>query len=157
MRYSTEPKTASKWVVQKTAEATADLIGKKITDQITSIGKPKEKEKTKEVDENLYPTRKKATNYWWLQIVLSINFLFLCIKMKFQKIVNFLGTTSDDNDLPRFFTKKWIEVYDHSEGNYNRNKEIRIKKSILRSDLCDYFDAYIVVKGDTIVTKNIYF
>ena len=77
--------------------------------------------------------------------------------MKFQKIVNFLGTTSDDNDLPRFFTKKLIEVYDHSEGNYNRNKEIRIKKSILRSDLCDYFDAYIVVKGDTIVTKNIYF
>ena len=74
--------------------------------------------------------------------------------MKFQKIVNFLGTTSDDNDLPRFFTKKWIEVYDHSEGNYNRNKEIRIKKSMLRSDLYDYFDAYIVVKGDTIVTKE---
>ena len=74
--------------------------------------------------------------------------------MKFQKIVIFLGTTSGDNDLPRFFTKKWIEVYDQSEGNYNRNKEIRIKKSMLRSDLCDYFDAYIVVKGDTIVTKK---
>ena len=74
--------------------------------------------------------------------------------MKFQKIVIFLGTTSGDNDLPRFFTKKWIEVYHQSEGNYNRNKEIRIKKSMLRSDLCDYFDAYIVVKGDTIVTKK---
>ena len=65
MRYSTEPKTASKWVVQKTAEATADLIGKKITDQITSIGKPKEKEKTKEVDENLYPSRKKRLLMTW--------------------------------------------------------------------------------------------
>ena len=38
-------------------------------------------------------------------------------------------------DLPKFVTKKWIEVYDQSEGNYNVNKEIRIKKSMLRSDL----------------------
>ena len=43
-------KTASKRVVQKTAEATGDLIGNKITDKITSIGKPKEKEKTKEIE-----------------------------------------------------------------------------------------------------------
>ena len=45
------PKTASKRVVQKTAEASRDLIGNKITDKITSIGKPKEKEKTKETKE----------------------------------------------------------------------------------------------------------
>ena len=57
-----------------------------------------------------------------------------CIKMEFQKIVNFLDTTSDDKDLPRFVTKKWIEVYDQSEKNYNPNKEIRIKTSMLRSD-----------------------
>ena len=31
--------------------------------------------------------------------------------MEFQKIVNFLDTTSDDKDLPRFITKKWIEVH----------------------------------------------
>ena len=68
--------------------------------------------------------------------------------MEFQKIVNFLDTNSDDKDLPRFFTKKWIEVYDQSGGNYNVNKEIRIKTSMLRSDLCDYSNAYIVVKGD---------
>ena len=78
----------------------------------------------------------------------SINFLSLCIKIEFQKFVNFLDTTSDDKDLPRFVTKKWIEVYDQSGGNYNVNKEIRIKRSMLRSDLCDYSDAYIVVKGD---------
>ena len=41
-------KNASKWVVQKTAEATGDLIGNKIADEITSIGKPKEKTKKKE-------------------------------------------------------------------------------------------------------------
>ena len=71
-----------------------------------------------------------------------------CIKMEFQKNANFLDTTSDDKDLPRFVFKKWIEVYDQSGGNYNVNKEIRIKTSMLRSDLCDYSDAYIVVKGD---------
>ena len=37
-------KTTSKRIVQKTAEATGDLIGNKIADQITSIAKPKEKE-----------------------------------------------------------------------------------------------------------------
>ena len=68
--------------------------------------------------------------------------------MKFQKIVNLLDATSDDKDLPRFVTKKWIEVYDQSGGeNYNVNKEIRIKTPMLRSDLCDFNDAYIVVKG----------
>ena len=38
-------KTASKRVVQKTTEATGDLIliGNKIADKITSVGKPKEK------------------------------------------------------------------------------------------------------------------
>ena len=74
--------------------------------------------------------------------------------MEFQKIVNFLDTTSDNKDLPTFVTKKWIEVYDQSEGNYNVNKEIRIKTSMLRSDLCDFNDAYIVVKGNIIVDKK---
>ena len=72
--------------------------------------------------------------------------------MKFQKIVNFLDTTSDDKDLPRFFTKKWVYVFDQSEGNYNINKEIRIKTSMQRSDWCDYSDAYIVVRGTITVT-----
>ena len=76
-----------------------------------------------------------------------------CIKMEFQKIVNFLDTTSDDKDLPRFVTKKWIEVYDQSERDYRVNKEIRIKTPVLRSDLCDFSDAYIVVKGYIAVTN----
>ena len=65
--------------------------------------------------------------------------------MEFQKIVNFLDTTSDEKDLPRFVTKKWIEVYDLSGGNYNVNKEIRFKTSMLRLDLCDFSDAYIIL------------
>ena len=74
--------------------------------------------------------------------------------MEFQKITNFLDITCDNKDLPKFVTKKWIEVYDQSEGNYNPNKEIRIKTSMLRSDLYDYSDAYIVVKGNIIVNKK---
>ena len=54
-------KPTSKRVVQKTAEATADLIGNKIADKITSIGKPKEKEKqkTKEIEEIYIPPEKR--------------------------------------------------------------------------------------------------
>ena len=55
-------KTVSKRVVQKTAAATGDLIGNKTGDKIISIGKPKEKEKTKE-RRNLHSTRKKTTDY----------------------------------------------------------------------------------------------
>ena len=74
--------------------------------------------------------------------------------MEFQKIVNLLDTTSDNKDLPRFVTKKWIQVYDHSEENCNVNKEIRSKTPMLRSDLSDFSDVYIVVKGIITVTES---
>ena len=52
-------KTASKRVVQKAAEATADLIGNRIADKITLIGKPKEKEKINKVEEiDILPERR---------------------------------------------------------------------------------------------------
>ena len=65
--------------------------------------------------------------------------------MQYQRITNLLGSTSDKG--PRFIAKKWIEVYDQSGGAYNTSKQIRFKTSMLRSDLCDYSDAYIVAKG----------
>ena len=52
-------KTASKQLVQKTAEATADLIGNKIADKITSLGKRKSKEKENERQEIYIPPEKK--------------------------------------------------------------------------------------------------
>ena len=75
------------------------------------------------------------------------------MKMEFQKLINLLHRTYDDKDLPRFVTKKWIEVSDQSEENYNVNKEIRIKTSMLRSDLCDFSDAHIFIKGEITVTS----
>ena len=73
--------------------------------------------------------------------------------MESQKIVNFLDATSDDKDLLSVVTKKWIEVYAQSGINYDTNKEIRIKTPMLRTNLCDFSDAYIVVKGDITVTE----
>ena len=52
-------KTASKRVVKKTAEATGDLIGNKIADKITSVGKSKEDDKTKKVEEIYIPPEKR--------------------------------------------------------------------------------------------------
>ena len=63
-----------------------------------------------------------------------------------------IDTDFNDKGLPRFVTKKLIKVYDQSE-NYNVNKEIRIKTPMLRSDLCDFSDAYIVVKWIIAVTN----
>ena len=65
-----------------------------------------------------------------------------------------LDKTFDNKDLPKYVTKKWIEVYDQSDGNYDINKEIRIKTPMLRSDLCDFSDAYIVVKRNITVNKK---
>ena len=75
--------------------------------------------------------------------------------MEYQKITNLLDTTSDN--VPRFITKKCIEVNDQSGSagdRYKPNKQIRFKTSMLRSDLYDFSDAYIVVKGSITLTKT---
>ena len=74
--------------------------------------------------------------------------------MEYQKITNLLGTTHDE--VSRFITKKWVEVHDQSgnaEDRYNPSKQIRFKTSMLKSNLCDFSDACIVVKG-TITVRN---
>ena len=73
--------------------------------------------------------------------------------MEYQKIVNLLGATSAH--VPRFITKKWIEVHEQSRGSYNINKQIRFKASMLRSDLCDYSDAYIMLKEPLLFRQKI--
>ena len=104
-------KTGSKWVVQKTVENTGDLIGNKIADKITSIGKPRGKEQTKEIEEIYIPSEKKSK---WLMTLdcFERKMCHYFIKMEFQEITSFLDSTSDDKDLPRFLTKQWIEAYD---------------------------------------------
>ena len=69
----------------------------------------------------------------------------LLIKIIHHLITNILGTTSDN--VPRLITKKWVEVHNQSGNDrYSPSKQIRFKTSMLRSDLCNFSDAYIVVK-----------
>ena len=70
--------------------------------------------------------------------------------MEYQKIINFLDNIS--NQMSKFRTKNWIEVNDHSRGVYNTNIDIRFKTTMLKSSLCDYNDAYILVKRTITIT-----
>ena len=63
-----------------------------------------------------------------------------------------LSKLLNNSTVSKFMTKRWIEVNDSSSGQYSANKNIRFKTSMLRSDLCDESDAYIVVKGRISVT-----
>ena len=76
--------------------------------------------------------------------------------MEYQKIINLLDYTTDQPF--KFRTRNWVEINDESRGVYNYNNEnnsnnIKFKTSIIRSNLCDYSDAYILVKG-TILVPN---
>ena len=59
-----------------------------------------------------------------------------------------------DSTVSKVATKKWVEVNDLSTGQYSVNKNIRFKTSMIRLDLCDYSDAYLVVKGIITVEGN---
>ena len=84
--------------------------------------------------------------------------------MEYEKINNLL--LSEDNEsevskanranemseqLSKFVTREYVRVNSLS-NTYNENKSIRFKTPMLRSNLCDYSDAYILVKGTITVT-----
>ena len=69
--------------------------------------------------------------------------------MEYQKIANLLESTSDN--LSKFRTRNWVEINYESRGNY-ANTDIRFKTIMLISNLCDYADSYILVKGIITIT-----
>ena len=72
--------------------------------------------------------------------------------METQKIVNLLN--GSDNDYSRFLTKKWYMIDSESNGNYSQNDETKFLTRSIESSLCDYSDAYILVKGNISTTPN---
>ena len=68
--------------------------------------------------------------------------------MEHQKIINLLNEVNDS----KFVTRKWNIVSDNSKSNYDAVKEITYNTEVLKSNLCDYNDAYNLVKGDINVT-----
>ena len=72
--------------------------------------------------------------------------------MEYQKIANLID--DDASSQPsKFRTRNWVEVNDESTGAYNANSQIKFKTKMLKSSLCDYSDAYILVKA-TISVSN---
>ena len=70
--------------------------------------------------------------------------------MEHHKISKLLN----DSSVSKFVTRKWIEENDLPGNQYTVRKNIRFKTPMLRSDLCDYSDAYIVVKEEVSVKDN---
>ena len=64
--------------------------------------------------------------------------------MEYQKIANLKDDAS--NQPSKFRTRNWVEINDESRGAYNVNNQIKFKTTMLKSSLCDYSDAYIIVK-----------
>ena len=64
--------------------------------------------------------------------------------MKHQKILNLLNEPKDSE----FVTRKWNIINDQSNTNYDVGNEIIHIIKVLKSNLCDYKNAYILVKGD---------
>ena len=72
--------------------------------------------------------------------------------MEYQKIANLLDNKS--NQPSEFRTRNWVEINDEMRGEYSPNKQIRSKTAMLRSRLCDYSDADILVKGNISVNNT---
>ena len=67
--------------------------------------------------------------------------------MEYQKIANLLdnGVALNGSNQPsKFRTINWVEINDESRGAYTSN-DIKFKTTMLRSNLCDYADAYILL------------
>ena len=72
--------------------------------------------------------------------------------MEYDKINNFLLSEDNENEvLSKFVTREYVRVNSLLNA-YKENKSIRFKTPMLRSNLCDYSDAYILVKGTITVT-----
>ena len=126
-------KTAFKKVTHKTD----DHLTNKIADAVTKSSD----DKTRPCWKNYYSAQKKRRNIE--QIKTSI------VKIEHYKMSKILN----DSTVSKFVTKKWIEVSDLSSGQYSVNKNKKFITLMLRSDLCDCSDAYIVVKR-TITVKG---
>ena len=61
---------------------------------------------------------------------------------------------NESNQPSKFRTRNSTEINDEMRGEYSHNKQIRFKTAMLRSILCDYSDAYILVKGNITVNNN---
>ena len=80
--------------------------------------------------------------------------------MEYQKIANLLASgvalsrvaLNASNQPSKFRTKNQVEINDESRGEYTAGSDLNFKTVMLRPSLCDYADAYILVKGSITIT-----
>ena len=74
--------------------------------------------------------------------------------METQKIVNLLGDAN--NESSKFATRKWYVINDQNNTDYGEGNEdsttVKFETKIIKSNLCDYSDAYILVTGNITAT-----
>ena len=70
--------------------------------------------------------------------------------MEYCKIANLLESAS--NQPSKFRRKNWVEINDESKESYKLGSDIKFKTTMLRSNLCGYADAYILVKERITIT-----
>ena len=61
---------------------------------------------------------------------------------------------SASNKPSKIRTRNWVKINDYIRGAYSPDKQIRFKATMLRSCLCDYSDAYILIKGNISVNNT---
>ena len=71
--------------------------------------------------------------------------------MEDQKMANLLDSASGQPS--KFRTRNWFEINGESRGTYTSN-DIKFKTTMLRSNLCDYADGYILVKRTITITAT---
>ena len=100
--------------------------------------------------------KSEETTFEFSQNAVTVVWFWLRIKMETQKIVNLLGDTN--NESSKFATRKWYVINDQNNTDYGEANEngttVKFENQVIKSNLCDYSDAYIFVTGDIAAMNN---
>ena len=99
--------------------------------------------------------KSEETTFEFSQNAATVLWSLLHIIMETQKIADWLGDA--DNESSKFATRKWYVINDQSNTNYGEGNEndttIKFQTKVIKSNLCDYSDAYILLTGDIADTR----
>ena len=94
------------------------------------------------------------TTFEFTQNAATVVYFWPCIKMETQKTVNLLSDA--DNESSKFATRKWYVVNDQNNKDSGEGNEssttAKFETKVIKSSLCDYSDAYILVTGNITAT-----
>ena len=98
--------------------------------------------------------KSEETTFEFKQNAATVVWFWPCIKMETQKIANLLGDV--DNSSSKFATRKWYVINDQSNTDCGEGSEngttVKFETKVIKSNLCDYSDAYILVTGNITAT-----